>query len=90
MTDDTSEVLTINTIKGLYRVKTLPFRVAAAPGIFHKVTDTTLADSQKVSMHFNDIISRATAEEHAHRLNQVLTKLEDAKLRLKEAKWHLS
>lgn len=67
VTDTTAEMLTINTIKGLFRVKRLPFGVAAAPAIFQKVMDMTLAGIPGVAAYLDDvIISGANAEEHAY------------------------
>lgn len=89
VTDTTTEMLTINTIKGLFRVKRLPFGVAAAPAIFQKVMDMTLAGIPGVAAYLDDvIISGANVEEHAYRLDQVLTRLEKAGLRLKETNCH--
>lgn len=39
----TSEMLTINTIKGLYAVKRLPFGLSVSPSIFQRSMDTLLA-----------------------------------------------
>lgn len=43
VTDTTAKILTINTVKGVYRVNQLPFGVSAAPAIFQRSMDTTLA-----------------------------------------------
>ena len=38
--EDTQKLLTINTHRGLYQYKRLPFGVASAPSIFRRVMDT--------------------------------------------------
>lgn len=68
-------------------MKRLPSRGAAAPAIFQKVVGTTLASISGVSAFLDYIIiSGETAEEDKYRLEQVLTRLEDAGLILKETK----
>lgn len=87
LTRDTADLLTINTIKGLYRVKRMPFGIAAAPAIFQRFMETVLARIPGIGVYLDDvIISGATAAEHLTRLDTVLTRLAQAGLRLKRCK----
>lgn len=87
VTESTADILTINTIKGLYRIKRLPFGVSAAPAIFQRCMDTTLAGLPGVSAYLDDVIvCGSTPKEHAQRLDSVLSRLQGAGLRLQKAK----
>ncbi|XP_037505702.1 uncharacterized protein LOC119382034 [Rhipicephalus sanguineus] len=44
--DETAALLTVNTTKGLFKVNRLPFGVSAAPAIFQRMMETTLAGIQ--------------------------------------------
>lgn len=82
--DETAAVLTMNTTQGLFQVKRLPFGIAAAPAIFQPLMETTLAGIPVVSVYLDDIIvSGKGTLEHAERLDQVLSRLSKAGLRLK-------
>ncbi|XP_037505852.1 uncharacterized protein K02A2.6-like [Rhipicephalus sanguineus] len=85
--DETAALLTVNTTKGLFKVNRLPFGVSAAPAIFQRMMETTLAGIQRVSVYLDDIIvSGKDVKEHAQRLEEVLTRLSDKGLRLKREK----
>lgn len=87
VTEETAAVLTINTMKGLYRVTRLPFGISAAPAIFQRMMETTLAGIDGISVYLDDIIiSGASKKEHAERLEQVLSRLDSTGLRLKKEK----
>ncbi|KAK8758952.1 hypothetical protein V5799_003416 [Amblyomma americanum] len=84
---ETAEVLTVNTIKGLYKVKRLPFGISVAPWVFQRVIDTLLAGVPGVKAYRDDIlISGCNAEEHAERLETVLSRLQKAQLRVNKDK----
>lgn len=87
VTDTTANILTINTVKGLYRVNRLPFGVSAAPAIFQRCMDTTLAGIPGVSAYLDDIIvAGSTPQDHNHRLDVVLARLEEIGLRVNKKK----
>ena len=85
--EESQELVTINTHKGLYRYKRLPFGVASAPAIFQRTMEATLQGLPMVSVYLDDIlVSGKTQQEHLANLNEVLTRLESAGLRLKREK----
>ena len=85
--EETQELVTIDTHKGLYRYKRLPFGVASAPAIFQKTMETTLQGLPMVSVYLDDIlVSGKTQQEHLTNLNEVLAHLESAGVHLKREK----
>jgi len=71
------ELVTINTFKGLYKYKRLPFGVVSAPAIFQCTMETILQGVPMVCVYLDDIfISGKTDQEHSSNLNEVLTRLE--------------
>ena len=63
--------VTINTHRGLYRYRRLPFGVASAPAIFQKTMDTILQGMSKVTCYLDDIlITGATESEHLSNLEE--------------------
>ena len=85
--DESKEYTTINTHRGLYRYKRLPFGVASAPSIFQRTIESILQGIPHVTVYIDDIlISGTTQEEHLHNLEEVLRRLERANIRLKLCK----
>ena len=85
--EESQELVTINTHKGLYKYKRLPFGVASAPAIFQRTMEATLQGLQMVCVYLDDIlVSGKTQQEHLANLHEVLTRLESAGLRLKREK----
>ena len=78
---------TINTHRGLFQYNRLCFGVASAPGIFQQVMENLLRGIPGVSIFLDDIlVSGSTEKEHRERLRLVLTKLNDAGLKLHVSK----
>jgi len=78
----------INMHNSLYKYNLLPFRVASAPGIFQRVMEGLLAGIQGVVVYIDDIlITGKSTSEHLSSLKAVLTRLENAGLRLKRQKF---
>ena len=65
LTDDSQNLVTINTHKGLFKYTRLPFGVASAPAIFQQVMDTVLQGIPKVICYIDDVlVTGSTDEEH--------------------------
>ena len=85
--EESQELLTINTSKGLYRYTRLPYGVSAAPSIFQRTMDSLLAGIPKTVAFLDDIlVTGSTEAEHWANVEVVLTKLEEAGLRLNRDK----
>ena len=85
--EDSCEFTIINTHKGLFRYNRLPFGIASAPAIFQRVMDTLLQGIPGVCVYLDDIlISGQSEEEHLARLSEVLRRLAESGMRLKEEK----
>ena len=81
------QYVTINTHKGLFRYNRLPFGVSAAPSIFQRTMEGLLQGIPYVSIYLDDILITGTSdEEHLATLDKVLSRLEEAGLRLKRSK----
>ena len=83
--DESKQYLVINTHKGLFRFTRLPFGVSSAPGIFQRIMEGILQDIEGVVVAYLDdiLIAAETEEEHLKILNEVLSRLEKAGLRVK-------
>ncbi|KHJ39792.1 reverse transcriptase, partial [Trichuris suis] len=85
--EETAEVLTLTTPKGLRRMKRLPYGVDVAPRIFQRLMETLLQGIPGVKPYLDDILITGPNEaEHDKRLEQVLKVLETNGLRLKKDK----
>ena len=77
----------INTRKGLYQYKRLPFGVASAPALFQQIMDKIIQGIPRVVVYIDDILlTGSTDEEYIANLGQVLTLLEQYGIRLKKSK----
>ena len=77
----------INTHRGLFRYTRLPFGISSAPGIFQRVMECLLHDIPNVVVYIDDIlVTGPTEEEHLKSLDQALSRLEEAGLRVKKTK----
>ena len=85
--ENSKELLTINTHKGLYRYNGLPYGVASAPGIFQRTVEGLLQGNPSTGVLLDNIfITGPSTEEHLDKIEKVLRRLSDAGLRLKAVK----
>ena len=76
--NDSQKCLVINTPKGLYRYKRLPFGLASAPAMFQKFIDELLVGITGVVKYLDEIIVVGSNKaEHDQRLLKVLKILKD-------------
>ena len=81
--EPSKNLVVIKTPKGFFKYNRLPFGVSCTPGIFQRVMDSLLKGIPGVVVYLDDIlITRPSEEEHLSSLKQVLTRLQDAGLRL--------
>ena len=67
------QYVTINTHKGLFRYKRLPFGVSTAPSIFQRTMEGLLHGIPHVSLYLDDIlVTGVSDEEHLTTLDKVL------------------
>ena len=78
---------TINTSKGLYQYTRLPFGVSSAPAIFQRMMEGLLQGIPNVSIYLDDIlIAGKTEQDHLAILEKILSRLQNAGIRLKHSK----
>ena len=82
--EDSKKYTTINTLKGLFQYKRLPFGIASAPSLFQRIMENLLSDIPQVSVYLDDIL--VTGKDHLYHLHLVLQHLESAGLTLKKSK----
>ena len=85
--EESKKYMVINTHKGLYRYNRLPFGVSSASSIFQRTMEGILRGIPNVCVYIDDILITGLSEqEHLKTLDDVLTRLAEAGLRLKKAK----
>ncbi|XP_053691543.1 uncharacterized protein K02A2.6-like [Sabethes cyaneus] len=76
--EDTKDIMTFITHRGLYRFKRLPFGLVSAPEIFQRTMDEILADCEGAYWYLDDVgVEGSTIEEHDLRLNKVLKRFKE-------------
>ena len=69
LTEESSQLVVINTHQGLYRYKRLPFGLSCAPATFQKVIEQTVGDIRGVACYLDDIVvTGKTEQEHVQNL----------------------
>ena len=82
--EDSREVLTVNTSKGLLRYSRLPFGINSAVSLFQREIEQILRDVPGVVAYLDDIlISSRSKEEHRQTLDVVLSRLEKPGLKVR-------
>jgi len=79
-----SKMVVINTHRGLYQYRRLPFGLSSAPAIFQKIIDQTVADIPGVVCYLDDlVVTGKTDREHILNLQKTLDRLRTAGFLLK-------
>ena len=87
MEENSSELLCINTHRGLYKFERLAFGVKVAPAIFQQVMDTMLGGLDFTIAYLDDILIKSQSkEEHRLHVNQVFKRIQDYGFKIKESK----
>lgn len=85
--EQSREMLTINTQKGLFRYCRLPFGITSAPALFQRAMDQILTGLPGVQCYLDDILcTGSTDEEHLRNLDATLQRLKDYGLRVRKDK----
>ena len=85
--EDLRKYVAINTHKGLYRYTRLPFGIASAPAVFQRTMDTILQGVSNVLCYLDDILITGLSEaEHLQNLEEVLKRLQQHGIRVKDNK----
>ena len=85
--EESQELLVLNTHQGLLRYKRLNFGVTSVPAIFQWAIESLLQGAPLTAVFLDDvIITSKTQVEYENNLLEVLTRLSDARLELKESK----
>ncbi|UYV63174.1 K02A2.6-like, partial [Cordylochernes scorpioides] len=83
----TRPLLTINTHKGLFRFKRMPFGLANAPSYFQSVMDRVLSGIGGVICYIDDVlIATASIEKHLALLKTIFARLAKYNIKLKKEK----
>ncbi|EYC03329.1 hypothetical protein Y032_0094g2695 [Ancylostoma ceylanicum] len=68
--ENSKELLTINTHRGLFRYDRLPFGVKSAPGIFQQIIDSMIAGLGGCAAYFDDVIVTGRLESLFRRIQE--------------------
>ena len=84
MDKKSSEYVTVNTHRGLYRYNRLPFGVKSAPGIFQQIMDKMTVGLRGVVAYLDDIIiTGRNHQEHRQNLNALFDRIQSYGLRVR-------
>ncbi|CAH8639600.1 unnamed protein product [Dicrocoelium dendriticum] len=87
LTDESSELTTINTPFGLYRYRFLPFGLNVSPAIFQDVMNSIVKDLKGVEVYQDDVFVHAVNKPtHDYRVLALLTRFKDADVNINPKK----
>ena len=85
--EESQELVTITTHKGLFKYNRLPFGISTVPSVFQRVMENLFQGLKYVAVYLDDIlITGRSRTEHLETLKEVLKRLEKAGMRLKKSK----
>nr|XP_061786525.1 uncharacterized protein K02A2.6-like [Nerophis lumbriciformis] len=85
--EDSKDLLTITTQKGLFRYCRLPFGITSAPALFQRAMDQILHGLPGVQCYLDDILcTGSTDQEHLDNLDAALQRLKEYGLRVRKDK----
>lgn len=85
--EQSRDMLTINTHKGLFRYCRLPFGITSAPALFQRAMDQILSGLPGVQCYLDDILcTGADDDEHLRNLDATLQRLKEYGLRIRKDK----
>ena len=83
--EQSKNLTTITTHKGLFRFNRLSYGIASAPGLFQREMEKILQGLEGTAVYFNDVfITGTTREEHDKNVVEVLRRLQEAGLPVKK------
>ncbi|UYV76711.1 K02A2.6-like [Cordylochernes scorpioides] len=87
LSEEAKRVVNINTTKGLFAFKRLPYGVAVAPNKFQREMDNLFADMSGVACYIDDIlVAGKDHRDHEQKLELVFKRLQEKGLRLNKDK----
>ncbi|UYV79597.1 K02A2.6-like, partial [Cordylochernes scorpioides] len=87
LSEEAKRVVNINTTKGLFAFKRLPYGVAVAPNKFQREMDNLFADMSGVACYIDDIlVAGKDNKDHEQKLELVFKRLQEKGLRLNKDK----
>ncbi|KAG8180416.1 hypothetical protein JTE90_022765 [Oedothorax gibbosus] len=85
--EESQDLVVINTHRGLFRYKRLPFGVASAPAICQREMEKMMQGQPGSSVYLDDLLVTGKDEnEHLLHLDQILARLSDAGVKLHPGK----
>ncbi|UYV68121.1 hypothetical protein LAZ67_5003112, partial [Cordylochernes scorpioides] len=87
LSEEAKRVVNINTTKGLFVFKRVPYGVAVAPNKFQREMDNLFADMSGVACYIDDIlVAGKDHRDHEQKLELVFKRLQEKGLRLNKGK----
>ena len=81
----------LNTHRGLYQYRCMPFGIASAPALFQKKMDSVLQGIKHVVCYIDDILVTGSNEsEHLRNLEQVFNRLKEHGIGLRKDNFFFS